>query len=62
MPLGNLQAGSSTSHLTDLVNKWFLGMNEPESAKAYSPVGGTLFGSPGPSTPTCSKGPPAIAG
>src|SRR5207248_364203 len=39
--LGDLFAGSSASQLTQLVNKWFLGINEPMSdpGHAYQAVG-----------------------
>jgi len=50
--LGNLAVGSPASQLEDLVNKWFLGMDLPNSAPnqggkpiAYGTPGGTLFGS-----------------
>jgi hypothetical protein len=46
--MGNLQAGSSTYTLTQLVDTWFLGSDEPDSARSYSAVQGTLFGSGGP--------------
>ena len=39
-PLGNLTAGSSAKQLTQLVNKWFLGMNDPlvDSGVQYRPA------------------------
>jgi hypothetical protein len=46
--LGDLSVGSSSTQLTALVNKWFLGVNEPASATAYSAVSGNLFGPNGP--------------
>jgi hypothetical protein len=46
--LGNLQVGSSRTQLTHLVNKWFMGVNEPAAATGYSVVTGNLFGSNGP--------------
>ncbi len=49
-PMGNLHAGASTAQLTELVETWFLGVDEPDAAtnKPYSAVTGTLFGSGGP--------------
>jgi len=49
--LGNLAAGASALHLQDLVNKWFLGLDEPVAASSttYAYAAGTLFGSGGPS-------------
>jgi hypothetical protein len=46
--MGNLQAGSSTYTLTQLVDTWFLASAEPDSARSYSAVPGVLFGSGGP--------------
>jgi Calpain family cysteine protease/Domain of unknown function (DUF4214) len=46
--LGDLHAGSSPTQLQDLVDKWFLGLDHPVAAAAYSPVSGILFGSGGP--------------
>ena len=59
--LGNLKVGSSRTHLTDLVNKWFRGENEPVApatlynnlsldtgSLAYSSVNDPLFGKNGP--------------
>ena len=46
--LGNLQVGSSSTQLTDLVNKWFRGVNEPVAAVSYSVASGSLFGANGP--------------
>jgi Calpain family cysteine protease len=43
--LSNLAAGANATQLKQLVNKWFLGMNEPKSEKPYSPAHGSLFGS-----------------
>jgi hypothetical protein len=37
--LGNLHPGSSSGQLTELVNKWFLGMDEPTALVSYQPVG-----------------------
>jgi hypothetical protein len=47
--LGNLAAGSSSTQLAELVNKWFLGVDEPAAGTSYSAVSGVLFGSGGPS-------------
>ena len=47
--LGNLKVGSSATQLQELVNKWFLGMDDPTAGAAYSVVTGTLFGTGGPS-------------
>lgn len=54
LPLGNLKAGSSSVQLTNLVNKWFLGLDHPtESANEkqlpYAAVSGNLFAAGGPS-------------
>ncbi len=46
--LGDLQIGSSHTRLGELVNKWFLGVNEPTAATTYSAAKGSLFGSNGP--------------
>jgi hypothetical protein len=45
--LGNLQAGSPATQLTELVDKWFLGLDHPlaDPSSTYVPVAGTLFGS-----------------
>jgi subtilase family serine protease len=47
--LGNLAVGSSTTQLTDLTNKWFLGIDEPTAGATYSAVSGSLFAATGPS-------------
>ena len=36
--LGNLVAGSTTAQLTNLVNKWFLGLDRPTAERHLSPV------------------------
>ena len=41
--LGNLAAGSSANQLTMLVNKWFLGMDNPLSSYGYQKASGSLF-------------------
>ena len=33
--LGNLAAGSTTAHMTNLVNKWFLGLDRPTAGGTY---------------------------
>jgi hypothetical protein len=53
IPLGNLFAGntannylgSSATQLQDLVNKWFLGENDPATSNRYALASGTLFAS-----------------
>jgi hypothetical protein len=49
-PLGNLTVGSTATHLQDLVNKWFLGLDTPAGAAGvtYAYASGSLFGSGGP--------------
>ena len=48
--MGNLAAGSSGTHLDDLVSKWFLGTDLPATGGyGYSAVTGPLWGSSGPS-------------
>jgi hypothetical protein len=48
LPLGNLHAGSSGTQLTQLVNKWFWGINEPTLCTShwgptrYQPVSPTI--------------------
>jgi hypothetical protein len=41
--LGNLVAGSSATQLQNLVNKWFLGLDRPETPYTYALTSGTLF-------------------
>ncbi len=42
--LGDLTVGWSGTQLTELVDKWFLGVDEPDTTlAAYSPVHGNLF-------------------
>lgn len=41
--LGNLAAGSTASQLTNLVNKWFLGLDRPVTPYNYEPAAGQLF-------------------
>ncbi len=41
--MGNLKAGSSSTQLKNLVNTWFLGMNEPRADARYSNAYGNLF-------------------
>ena len=48
--LGNLVAGSSAAQVDDLVNKWFMGTDLPNSGNSlfvYEPASGTLFGPSG---------------
>jgi Calpain family cysteine protease len=50
-PLGNLSPSSTNSHLTKLVDKWFLGMDHPATDDVTGPVtwldvDGTLFDGP----------------
>lgn len=42
-PLGNLTAGSSSTLMDNLVNKWFLGRDYPTSAYTYRQASGVLF-------------------
>lgn len=42
-PLGNLTAGSSSTQISNLVNKWFFGRDYPTSAYTYQQVSGVLF-------------------
>lgn len=41
--LGNLSAGSSSTQIENLVNKWFLGLDRPTTSYAYQQVKGSLF-------------------
>jgi hypothetical protein len=41
--LGNLVAGSTTAHMTNLVNKWFLGLDRPNASGTYRQFAGQLF-------------------
>jgi hypothetical protein len=41
--LGDLSAGSTATHLGNLVNKWFLGLDHPVANGTYRQVAGTLF-------------------
>jgi hypothetical protein len=41
--LGNLVSGASTAHLTNLVNKWFLGLDRPTAGGTYRQFAGQLF-------------------
>src|SRR5207253_723052 len=46
-PLGNLHAGSNGKHLEQLVGKWFLGKDHPQTSGdgiTYQLAHGTLFG------------------
>jgi hypothetical protein len=45
--LGNLYAGTSATHLENLVNKWFLGTDLPYSVHSHSTAAGSLFGADG---------------
>jgi len=49
--LGNLAVGSTATHLEELVDKWFLGLDTPAVASGvtYAYASGSLFGSGGPS-------------
>ena len=42
--LGDLAAGSSTTTLDLLVNKWFYGLDHPQAVHEYGLASGTLFG------------------
>ena len=42
-PLGNLTAGSSSTQISNLVNKWFFGRDYPTSAYTYQQASGVLF-------------------
>lgn len=42
-PLGNLTAGSSSTRMDNLVNKWFLGRDYPTSTYTYQQASGVLF-------------------
>jgi hypothetical protein len=46
--LGNLRAGSTRAQLQELVSKWFLGTDHPQTSSAYAYASGQLFGSKGP--------------
>jgi hypothetical protein len=41
--LGNLTAGSSSTQMENLINKWFLGTDRPTAGGAYRQVAGQLF-------------------
>lgn len=41
--IGNLTSGSSDTQMTDLVNKWFLGQDRPDTTYNYQYVQGNLF-------------------
>ncbi len=41
--LGNLAAGSSATQLSNLVNKWFLGLDRPTASGTYRQFAGQLF-------------------
>lgn len=41
--LGNFVAGSSSAQLTNLVNKWFRGLDRPAASGAYRQFAGQLF-------------------
>jgi hypothetical protein len=41
--LGNLFVGATTAHLSNLVNKWFFGLDRPTASGTYRNVAGTLF-------------------
>jgi hypothetical protein len=41
--LGNLAAGSSSTQLEKLVNKWFVGLDRPTASYGYTLAAGTLF-------------------
>ena len=40
---GNLQVGSSTEQLNQLINKWFLGSDRPQTPHTYQYAQGSLF-------------------
>lgn len=42
-PLGNLTAGSSSTQMENLVNKWFLGRDYPTTGYNYQQASGVLF-------------------
>jgi hypothetical protein len=49
-PLGNLAVGSTETHFNDLIDKWFLGTDLPNSGGyAYSTVTGSLYAGGTPS-------------
>jgi hypothetical protein len=51
IPMGNLYAGSSSLQFQELVGKWFLGTDRPDSDSFtidYQYASGTLFGNSGP--------------
>jgi hypothetical protein len=60
--LGNLAMGSSSTQLTELIGKWFLGMDVPVAADGsgnvftYATASGTLFGAGGPSYQDVGQG------
>jgi hypothetical protein len=41
--VGNLVANSNSTHLDNLVNKWFLGLDRPVASGTYKHIAGTLF-------------------
>lgn len=41
--LGNLSAGSSSAQIENLVNKWFLGRDYPQTSYTYKEASGSLF-------------------
>ena len=58
VPLGNLQVGSTSTQLSELIGKWLLGTDMPDPTlpagsayyppePSYSPVDGPLYGSTG---------------
>lgn len=42
-PLGNLNAGSSNIQMEELINKWFLGGDRPQTSYTYQYANGSLF-------------------
>jgi hypothetical protein len=41
--LGNLSANSSATHMENLINKWFLGLDRPSTPYTYQYASGSLF-------------------
>ncbi len=45
--LGNLAAGSTSTQLTNLTNKWFLGLDRPTGSGTYTHISGSLANADG---------------
>jgi hypothetical protein len=41
--LGNLDVGSSSTHMENLINKWFMGGDRPQTSYSYQYASGSLF-------------------